>query len=109
MSETRRQLLTILAVAAPTCAVLPIAAGLGGWWIALHLGGGALSLAILLWAAWQLPSRRRWPAYVAIAVSIVVIGVVTGGGTIGAAVEIALLIGLGAAYLYCVGRALRSA
>lgn len=107
MSETRRQLLTILAVAAPTCAVLPIVAGLGGGWIALHLGGGALSLAILLWAAWQLPRSQRWPAYAAIGVSIAVIGIVTGGGAIGTAVEIALLVALGATYLFCVSLALR--
>lgn len=108
MSESRRQLLAILAVAAPTCAVLPVAADLEGGWVALHLAGGALSLAILLWAAWRLGGTARWAAYAAIGVSLLVIGVVTGGGTVGTAIEVALLVGLGSIYVYCVGQAIRA-
>ena len=108
MSDVRRQLITILAVAAPTCAVLPIVANLSGGWIALHLAGGAISLVILLWAAWQLPSRARWPAYAAIAISLAVVGVVTGGGTFGRLAELAMGVVLGTVYLVSVGAALRT-
>lgn len=89
---------------APLLAVAPVALGLDGPWIALHLIGGAAALAILAYSAFTLPSPQRWWAIAGVVISIAAISVVTGGGTIGTAVQIAMLIVLGAIYMFCVFR-----
>lgn len=89
---------------APLLAVAPVALDLDGGWIALHLVGGAVSLGLLIYFGWQLPSPWRWWAAGGVAISIAVISVVTGGGSLGAAVQIALLIVIGAIYVTVVFR-----
>lgn len=91
-----------LAVAAPLLAIAPVVLGLSGAWVALHLAGGAAALAILIVSGLLLPSPWRWYALVGVVVSIAAISVVTGGGTIGPIVQVAMLIVLGAIYIACV-------
>lgn len=88
-----------LAVAAPLLAISPIALGLHGGWIALHLIGGATALAILIYSAYKLPSPWRWYAAAGVVISIIVISIVTNGGSIGPAVQVVMLLVLGAIYI----------
>lgn len=97
----------IAAILAPLMAVAPVVLGLDGAWVALHLLGGATALAVLAYSAFALRSPQRWWAIAGVVISIVAISVVTGGGTIGTAVQIVMLIVLGAIYVICVGRTLR--
>ena len=91
-----------VAVIAPLLAVAPIVLGLSGGWIALHLLGGATALVILIISATVLPSPWRWYAIAGVIISIAAISVVTGGGSIGVAVQIAMLVVLAAIYVACV-------
>lgn len=83
-------------------AVAPVVLGLHGGWVALHLIGGGLSLAILVYCAYLLPSPWRWYAAAGVIISIAAISVVTGGGTIGPAIQVAMLCVLAAIYVACV-------
>lgn len=87
---------------APILAVAPLVLGLDGAWIALHLLGGATALVILIVSAALLPSPWRWYAAAGVIISIAAISVVTGGGSIGTGVQIAMLAVLGAIYVICV-------
>lgn len=87
------------AVLAPLLAVAPILLGLNGVWIGLHLAGGAAALVILIYSAYSLPAPWRWYAAGGAIVSIVTIAVVTDGGSIGPAVQIAMLLVLGSIYI----------
>lgn len=91
-----------VAVIAPLMTVAPVILGLSGGWVALHLVGGATSLVVLILAAALLPSPWRWYAAGAVAISLVVIAVVTDGGSIAAPVQIAMLVVLGTTYIACV-------
>jgi hypothetical protein len=91
-----------LAVVAPLLAVAPVVLELSGAWVALHLAGGAAALAILIVSGLLLPSPWRWCAAAGVVVSIAAISVVTGGGTIGPIVQVAMLIVLGTIYIACV-------
>jgi hypothetical protein len=92
----------VLAVLAPLVAVAPIALGLHGGWIAFHLIGGAITLAILVYSAYLLPSPWRWYAAAGVVISIAAIAVVTSGGAIGPIVQIAMFVVLAAIYIVCV-------
>lgn len=92
----------MVAVLAPLMTVAPIVFGLSGGWIALHLIGGAVSLAVLVTAAALLPSPWRWYAAAAVVISLAAITVVTDGGSIAAPVQIAMLVVLGGTYIACV-------
>lgn len=105
MKPRRRIPFLVLAVLAPIVAVAPIALGLDGAWIALHLIGGAIALAILIHCCWKLNGWLRWLALIAVAVAIATISVTTGGGAIGPVVQILVLIGLGSIYIAAVGAA----
>lgn len=94
----------LLAIAAPLMAVAPVAFGLSGPWIALHLAGGAISLAILLYGAFVLPSPWRAYAAGAIAFSLVVIVIVTSGHSLPIPLQVAVLVLLGATYVACIFR-----
>lgn len=89
-------------------AVAPIALGLDGAWVALHLIGGATALAILIYCCWKLNGRLRWFAFAGVAISIATISVITGGGAIGPAVQIVMLIVLGSIYVAAVREATAS-
>jgi hypothetical protein len=91
-------------VIAPLLAVSPIVLGLDGGWIALHLIGGAVTLGILIFCAWHLPGRQRWAALAGVAISLVVISIVTSGGTIGPVVQVAMFVVLAAIYIFSVAR-----
>lgn len=80
-------------------AVAPIALGLDGAWVALHLIGGATALVILIYSVCTRPAPWRWYAAVGVVVSIVVISVVTDGGSIGPLVQVGTLILLGSIYV----------
>ncbi|MGH2959471.1 MAG: hypothetical protein ACRDKE_07680 [Solirubrobacterales bacterium] len=88
-----------VAVFAPLLAVAPILLGLDGGWIVLHLLGGATALVILIYSAYALPTPWRWYAAVGVIISIVTIAVVTDGGSIGPALQIGMLLLLGAIYV----------
>lgn len=92
----------VVAVLAPLLAVAPIVLGLDGAWVALHLLGGATALVILVYSAYLLPSPWRWYAAGGVIISIAAISVVTGGGSIGTAVQLVMLVVLGAIYIACV-------
>lgn len=105
MPLPRTSLLTVVAILAPLLAVAPLVAGeSGGIWTAMHLVGGATALAILAYKAFRLPTPWRWWAIVGVVISIAAISVVTGGGAIGTAVQLAMLVVLGAIYILCVFR-----
>jgi hypothetical protein len=89
----------VVAILAPLLAVAPIALGLDGGWIALHLIGGATALVVLIYAAYSLPSPWRWYAAVGVIISVVTIAVVTDGGSIGPWVQVGMLIVLGSIYI----------
>ncbi len=91
-----------VAVVAPLMAIAPIVLGLSGGWIALHLLGGATALVILIISATVLPPPWRWYAIAGVIVSIAAIAVVTGGGTIAAGTQVAMLVVLATIYLSCV-------
>lgn len=97
-----------IAIVAPLVAIAPIVLGLDGGWIALHLLGGATALVILIYCCWQLRGTLRWFAFAGVAISIATISVITGGGTIGPAVQVAMLLLLGAIYITAVRRTARS-
>lgn len=105
MMTARRNPIRFLAVVAPVVAILPIALGLDGAWIALHLIGGATALAILILSCWKLTGRLRWFALAGVAISIGTISVITGGGSIGPVVQIVMLIVLGSIYVTAVRQA----
>lgn len=88
-----------VAILAPVLAIAPIILGLDGGWVALHLIGGATALAILIFSAFTLPSPWRWYAAAGTVISIVVISVVTDGGSIGPLVQIGTLVVLGSIYV----------
>jgi hypothetical protein len=92
----------VAAVLLPIIAVSPIVLGLDGPWIALHLIGGALSLAILVYCGIRLPKPWRWYAAAGVVISAITISVITSGGTIGPAIQVAMLVLLGAIYLVSV-------
>lgn len=100
----RRHRSTFLAVAviAPLVAIAPIALDLDGAWIALHLAGGATALTLLIYCCWRLEGRARWAALAGVVISIATISVITGGGTIGPVVQVAMLIVLGSIYVAAV-------
>lgn len=102
MSDRRRTALLSLAIIAPLLAIFPIVLDLSGAWIALHLAGGATALAILIFCCLQLRGRTRWFAMAGVVISIATISVITGGGTLGPAVQVAMLIVLGAIYVTAV-------
>lgn len=108
MRESSVTPLGVAAIIAPLLAVAPVALSLDGAWVALHLLGGATALAILAYSAFTLPRPQRWWAIAGVVVSISAISVVTGGGTIGTAVQVAMLFVLGAIYIFCVGHVLRA-
>ncbi len=87
---------------APLLAVAPIVLGLEGGWIALHLLGGGISLVILVFCAYLLPGPWRGYAAAGVVISIAAISVVTSGGTIGPAIQLAMLVVLAAIYIACV-------
>jgi hypothetical protein len=89
----------VVAVLLPIVAVSPIVLGLEGAWIALHLIGGALSLAVLIYCGVRLPSPWRWYAAAGVLISIITISVITSGGTIGPVVQVVMLILLATIYL----------
>ena len=91
-----------VAVLAPVMAVLPIALHAKGGWIAFHLIGGAVTLAILVYSAYLLPAPWRWYAAAGVVISTAAIAVVTSGGTIGPAIQVAMFIVLACIYLGCV-------
>lgn len=91
-----------IAVVAPLTAVAPVVLGLSGGWVALHLIGGATSLIVLVTAAALLPSPWRWYAAAAVLVSVIVIAVVTDGGSIATPVQVAMFFLLGGVYVACV-------
>jgi O-antigen ligase len=96
---SRRRIQFIGALGA-TLAVMPIALGRsGGIWPFLHVTGGALALFALIVEGIRLPSPQRWYAAAGVAISIVVISIVTGGGSLGMAVQFAVLALLGAIYI----------
>lgn len=98
--------LLVAAAVAPLLAVAPLIADeSGGFWTAMHLIGGATALAILIYSAIRLPTPWRWWAIIGVIISITAISVVTGGGSIGTAVQVAMLIVLGGIYVGCVFRA----
>lgn len=92
----------VVAVLAPLVAVAPIALGLHGGWIAFHLIGGAVTLAILVYSAYLLPAPWRWYAAVGVVISIAAITVVTSGGTLGPIIQVLMFILLAVIYLGCV-------
>lgn len=92
----------VAAIVAPLVAIAPIVLGLDGAWIALHLLGGAVSLAILAYACWRLEGRARWAALTGVVISIATISVITGGGSIGPAIQIVMLFVLGSIYVMAV-------
>lgn len=103
MALPRSALLRAVAIVAPLLAVAPLIADeSGGVWTAMHLVGGATALAILIYTAIRLPTPWRWWAIVGVIISIAAISVVTGGGSIGTAVQVAMLIVLGGIYVTCV-------
>lgn len=91
-----------LALIAPLTAIAPLVLGLSGGWIALHLAGGLIALAVLVVSGLLLPSPWRWYAAIGVVVSIATITIVTSGTAIGQAVQIGILILLGAIYIACV-------
>jgi hypothetical protein len=91
-----------VAVLLPIVAVSPIVLGLHGGWIALHLIGGALSLAVLIYCGVRLPSPWRWLAAAGVVISLVTISVITSGGAIGPAIQVVMLVLLAAIYLMSV-------
>jgi len=97
-----KPLFKLIAVLAPLMAVAPIALGLDGAWIAVHLLGGGLSLLVLIYSASMLPNPWRFYAASAAIISIATIAVVTDGGSIAAPVQVAMLIVLGGTYVACV-------
>jgi hypothetical protein len=88
----------IVAAAGGAMAVLPIALGPGGAWIAVHVAGGLMALFALVVEGIRLPGRARALAAAGIAVSLAAIAVVTGGGEIARGVQVALLVVLVAIY-----------
>lgn len=102
MDLRHKTLLLTLAIVSPLVAIAPIALGLDGAWIALHLAGGATALAVLIFCCWQLEGRSRWAALAGVVISIATISVITGGGSIGPAVQLAMLIVLGSIYVTAV-------
>ena len=100
MTLTRTTKFRTVAVLAPVLAVLPIALDRSGpIWTASHLAGGATALAILAYCGLTLPSPWRWYTVAGVAISITVISVVTGGGSIGTFVQVAVLLLLAAIYV----------
>lgn len=93
---------TAAAVVAPLAAIAPIALSLDGGWIAVHLLGGAIALAILIYSCWKLDGMFRWFAFAGVVISIATISVITGGGTIGPSVQVLMLVVLGAIYVIAV-------
>lgn len=108
MKPATRNKIRVLAILAPIIAIAPIALGLEGAWIALHLIGGATALAILIYCCWQLSGTLRWFALAGVAISITTISVITGGGTLGPVVQIAMLVVLGSIYFVAVSHATRT-
>lgn len=70
-----------------------------GAWPFVHVAGGALALFALIVEGIRLPSPQRWHAAAGVALSIVVISIVTRGGSIGTVVQIAVLLVLAAIYV----------
>jgi hypothetical protein len=96
----------VVAVIAPLLAITPFVIGkTEGAWIALHLIGGATALAVLIYCAWHLPKRQRVIACAGVVISIAVISIITGGGTLGPAVQVVMLAVLGAIYVFSVAKA----
>lgn len=96
----------VIALVAPILAVTPIIIGqTHGAWIALHLVGGASALGVLIYCAWHLPKRQRAIAFTGVVISIIAISIVTSGGTLGPIVQIAMLVVLGAIYVFSVVKA----
>lgn len=99
---TRRRIQALATVGA-LMAITPIVLGLeGGIWPAVHVTGGLTALLALIVAGSRLPRTQRILAAAGVIISIVVISIVTGGGSLGTAVQIAVLIVLGAIFIYVI-------
>ncbi|MGH2907275.1 MAG: hypothetical protein ACRDKI_10975 [Solirubrobacterales bacterium] len=89
-----------LAAVGAILAITPIAAGRsGGIWPVVHVSGGAMALFALVVEGVRLPSPWRWLAATGVVISLVVISIVTGGGSLGTAVQIIVLAALAAIYI----------
>lgn len=65
-------------------AVLPAVIGESdGIWAAMHVGGGALALAMLIAAALLRPPRQRWVAGAGLTISIILISANLSGESVG--------------------------
>jgi O-antigen ligase len=73
--------------------------GFHGFWPFIHVTGGAMALFALVVEGLRLPSPQRWIAAAGVAISLVIISIVTGGGSVGTAVQIVVLVVLAAIYV----------
>ena len=90
----------ILAAVGAVMAITPFFVGdFHGAWPIVHVTGGALALFALVVEGIRMPSPQRWFAVAGIVISLVVISIVTGGGSIGTGVQVAVLVVLAAIYI----------